>query len=107
MKKLIDSVMKEVGEEQERASCIHGYVNASDHESFAIILEEYDEVVVELEKIDAQLEEFWESIKHNLSESTKIECLRRLSTSAILTACECIQVAAMAQKAILTVKMEK
>ena len=69
----------------------------SDHEGAAVILEEIEETKDNFIDVEHQFEEMWKCIKRDLSGYPFIE---RLYVSAIDTACEAIQVAAMAQKFI-------
>lgn len=102
MEKLILEVNELVDKEYGRAGARFGLVNHSDHESYAILLEELQEAKFEVDSVDRCLEEFWYYVKSNSTASFKIESCQRLHRRALLCACEMIQVAAMAKKASAT-----
>ena len=68
----------------------------SQHEGYAVILEEAEELDAEVKSVGFYIKEAWEYIKgdESLAES-EIKCVWQ---HAINAACEAIQVAAMAQK---------
>lgn len=104
---MMDKLMKQVGqfveEEYGRAGARFGLTNNSDHESYAVILEELQEAEQELAESKKALQDFWHCTKHNFSDSDKIIQLEHLYNRAFWGACEMIQVAAMAKKAFMTV----
>lgn len=102
MEKLMEEVKECVEHEYSRASDNYGPTNHSDHESYAIILEEFQEAETELTHCSHDLCLLWEFIKADLEDSEKRYKLRSIQHHALLAACECIQVAAMAYKALLT-----
>jgi hypothetical protein len=103
MEKLIQEVNQCVANERERASAKFGPINHSDHESYAIILEEFQEAMEDTVSCHSAIERFWELTKDKSGTcANKVNSLRALRQKAILAACEFIQVAAMANKAILT-----
>lgn len=103
MNKLIEEVAQCVEREYGRASSDHGPVNHSDHESYAVLLEEVEEARDEVASLERSMCDLWQSIKQNTSPETCVS-LVQVQRSALLAACECIQVAAMAKKAILTIE---
>lgn len=100
MKKLIESVDLLVNEEYDRASKDHGARFHSQHEAYAVIKEEVEEAQEELIKVDSRLFDFWS--KNCRRDSTEIadDTLIALKSYAINAASECIQIAAMAHKAL-------
>lgn len=104
MDKLIEDVKKLVDEEYNRAAIKFGATNNSDHESYAVLLEELEEADAELCQVQNQLEKFWLLTKANDSDISKYSRLLEMERRAVLAACEMIQVAAMAKKAALTVE---
>lgn len=70
---------------------------ASNHEAYAVILEEYEEAMTEAEDIGVELKSMWIKVKND--EKT-LHCLAYIMGKAGLMACEAIQLAAMAKKAI-------
>ena len=105
MNKLIADVTQLVSEEYGRASIKFGATNHSDHESYAILLEELEEAGVEVNDTHIQLDKFWWLTKANDDDLSKVSRLMEMERKAILAACELIQVAAMAKKASETIKL--
>ena len=103
MEKLIAEVTDLVEREYGRAGAKFGLTNHSDHESYAIILEELEEAKADVESFELQMEGFWQQVKNNADDNEKYACLLRMYHRALFGACEMIQVAAMAKKAALTV----
>ena len=104
MKELINEVSVLVQKEYDRASDQFGPTNNSDHESYAIILEELEEATVESLVCKDDLQEFWALTKNKDSQDRdKLQSLDTLRVGALLAACEFIQVAAMAHKAKRTI----
>lgn len=100
MTKLVEKVTNLVKEEYELASTIHGAKHNSPHEAVAVIYEEIEESVVENQNVQKMFSDFWDGVKLNASGEIQKEILENLRSSAILAACEMIQVAAMAHKAM-------
>lgn len=68
----------------------------SEHEGWAVMHEEADELEAESDKIlMLVLDEMWESVKSNTGTR---EYAREIQSRAVSAACEAIQVAAMARK---------
>ena len=103
MDKLIQEVTELVEREYGRASAKFGCTNNSDHESYAVLLEECEEAEAEYEGVQRAMAYLWALIKKNDADDTKFEACHRLQKRAMLAACEFIQVAAMAKKAAMTV----
>ena len=103
MDKLLTEVTESIEREYGRAGAKFGLTNHSDHESYAILLEEMDEAHDEFTNCHIQMEHFWDQVKGNQEDYSKHHCLTRMYTYALYAACEMIQVAAMAKKAALTV----
>lgn len=101
---LIKTVNTVVGEEYGRAAAKFGPTNNSDHESFGILLEEYEEARYEDVAFSKAADNFWNLIKENADDSEKMDELNSMFHSAIYAACEWIQVAAMAYKAQKTIE---
>jgi len=99
MEQLIKQVNELVAAELSRATTIHGAHHHSSHEAYAVILEERDDGIKEVAELDKSLDEYWMAITINDKEQQDA-ALSRIEESAILTACEYIQVAAMARKAL-------
>lgn len=104
MDQLVQEVQQSVEAEYSRAAARFGDTNHSDHESYAIILEEYEEANSECHGVLTSLNLLWEYIKRNGLDDKKIALCDNIQARAVLAACELIQVAAMAKKAILTIQ---
>ena len=104
MEELIKSVVCAECEEYGRASVRFGTVNNSDHESYAILREEVDEAIDALAEVDDLTDGFFELIKKNEEDKTKIGLLNVIKHRAEEAAAESIQAAAMARKAIETIQ---
>ena len=79
-------------------------MNNSDHESYAILREEADEAIDALEEVDDLTDGFFELVKKNEEDKTKIGLLNVIKHRAEEAAAESIQAAAMARKAIETIQ---
>lgn len=97
MKQLRKKVNKLVEDEYALASKDHGARFHSQHEAYAVIMEEVEEAHEEMHKIGMSLGEFWKKCR---SDSDGNQELIELETHAKNTICELIQVAAMAHKAL-------
>lgn len=104
MEELIKSVVCAECEEYGRASVKFGAVNNSDHESYAVLREEADEASDAMEDVDALTNVFFEMVKNNEEDKTKIGLLNVIKNRAEEAAAESIQAAAMARKAIETIQ---
>lgn len=98
MQKLIDCIKALVSFELYRASKIHEPRFSSYHEAYAVILEEYEEMTAEVEKLECHMDGLWDSIKEDADETTH-SWLEIMEKRATLVAAEAIQVAAMCRKA--------
>lgn len=103
MEKLIAEVNELVEREYGRAGAKFGLTNHSDHESYAVLLEEFDEAKDEVSVIDQRMALFWQEVKLDAPDEHKSATCKGIELAALLAACELIQVAAMAKKAALTV----
>ena len=104
MEELIKRVVCAACEEYGRASVSFGAVNSSDNESYAILREEADEAIDALAKVDDLTDGFFELVKPNEEDKTKIGLLNVIKHRAEEAAAESIQAAAMARKAIETIQ---
>lgn len=102
MKKLYGEVNALARKEFERAALDYGAMNNSSHESYAVLKEEADEAHDETINVSILVDRYWESVKTNDTEK-QAEYLKEVYMHSLLAACEYIQTAAMAHKAILTI----
>ena len=68
---------------------------SSQHEGYAVILEEIEEARAQINALEQRLGHAWDIIKHD---SNAKELIGMCKHSAVWAACELIQVAAMCQK---------
>lgn len=96
-KKTMKGVSYLVQNELYMASDDHGKKFYSDHEAYASILKEYYEWQDELLYMDEEIAKMWESVKCNDKIGVYLKNIEKIAMNA---ACEAIQVAAMARKAM-------
>lgn len=99
MDKLISRAVELVEEELDRANEQYPLF-ASPHEGYGVILEEVEETENESLSVTKCLDDLWKNIKSDNKVSEYESVLGRMARSAILAACENIQVAAMCRKYI-------
>lgn len=99
MTKLRKAVEGLVDMELVLASEQHGERFRSAHEAYAVILEEFEEAVDEISHIRENLFGLWNTTKSNDYNGGEYS-LDNIMSAAESAACECIQVAAMAEKAL-------
>lgn len=104
MEELLRQIVNAECEEYGRASVNFGAVNHSDHESFAVLREEMDEALDVLEDADNLVDALWTMVKLDESEDNKVAALNAIKYKAEMAAAECVQAAAMARKAIVTIE---
>lgn len=99
MDELILGVRSMVGDEYGRAAAEHGAAAHSPHEGYALIKEEVEEAEADMEALTQRLDHFWNCVK---GDDTRWypHYLKQIRMTAVLGACELIQVAAMAEKAL-------
>lgn len=103
MNKLIDEVKDLIEKEYGRAGAKFGLTNHSDHESYAVLLEEFQEAQAEAHSFEHHMKEFWECVKGDYAPYDKFVTCVDMEKKALLCACEMIQVAAMSKKAAMTI----
>lgn len=109
MKILKIEIESSVKSEYNRAVEKFGESNNSSHESYAIIREELEEASVDFSSVNKYLNDFWEAVKNNKESNSlilQVEALNSLKNHAINAACELVQVAAMAEKALVTISQK-
>jgi len=96
---VLANVKSAVHNELLRASKTHGATNNSPHESYAIILEEFEEACEDTGSFDEALRDFWKHVKSN-DTTAQYRILSTMQDLAETAAAEWIQVAAMCEKAM-------
>lgn len=96
-KKTMKGVRYLVLNELDMANEINGSKFHSSHEAYAVILEEDNELYDEFREIERNLDDYWESVTKDAEDKGK---LLEIEKHAMMAACEAIQVAAMARKAM-------
>lgn len=105
MKILMNEVEHSILKEYDRASEEYGPVHNSDHESFSVMVEEFEESKDEVELCATTLKGLWTLVKDKTAtDDAKLIMLRTIYQCALCAACELIQTAAMAHKAIRTIE---
>jgi hypothetical protein len=101
----VEELKREVGKlmnnELIRANKINGYSFHSNHEAYAVILEEIQEAEQELSNLQGQMRFLWEAIKQDDDQVIKLR-IEQMKKRSILLIAESIQTAAMIQKLIDT-----
>lgn len=96
MKDLLCGVQASVMMEYGRAKEKFGPANNSNHESYAVILEEFEEAQREARMFEINLRSFWNGVMANTMTKCQLDQMRDIAEKA---AAEWIQVAAMCYKA--------
>lgn len=95
MKQLVDS-------EKESAISSYGAIYNSNHEGYAVLLEEIEETEHELSEIKKHLQQVWENIKHDEKNIAADLVLVALASESLIL--ESAQIHAVTDKFIQTVK---
>ena len=96
MKALLTEVKASVLMEYQRAAEKFGPANNSPHESYAVILEEYEEALAEKGVFEWNLRSFWSAVMANTASNCQLQQMQSIAEKA---AAEWVQVAAMCYKA--------
>ena len=62
---MTNDILALIANEYKRASLKFGECNNSSHESYAVIKEEYDETIDEMQIVSSNLEQYWKAVKSN------------------------------------------
>ena len=90
----------DINKEYDLACRLHGAEFNSLHEAYAVLKEEQEEAKLESDVLNYECEKLWSLIKSD-AESDIIEgTLENIYRKAVLGACELVQTAAMAKKAL-------
>lgn len=103
MADLIKTVQLMTELEKRNALAKHGILH-SRNEGYGVIAEEIDEVMEQINIINRYFDSLVRVIRYDLRELDAD--LKKIKNSAMLAACECIQVAAVAQRFIDMVEKE-
>lgn len=99
MRELMHDVEKLVDEELERANEVFPMF-ASDHEGWAVIFEEVNELKAEYDAVEDALQDLVENVCFDAPAKDSLISARSIEYLALRASCEAIQVAAMAKKFI-------
>lgn len=103
MEYILNTIKRLADEEYARSSDKFGAKNNSPHESYAVILEEYDEADDIITDFKDFLDSYWSSVKINDKELQKCY-LDSLKIRAEHIAAEWVQVVAMCHKAQISIE---
>ena len=98
MEELVKAISALVGEEYQQAAAEHGDAANTPHDGYALIKEE-EEAGDQMSVVSQKVTALWWVVKADDLASQRMY-LSEIRTAAILGACELIQVAAMADKAM-------
>lgn len=107
MNKLLDAVENCIENEYRLTSEQHGAKHHSPHEAYAVIVEESCEASQEIEQLNLELDEFWKCVRKDITGDHRVDTLKGIYTRSKQAACELIQVAAMAKKALQGFEIEE
>ena len=99
MDELIKEISRLTGEEYQRVAAEHGGAVNTPHEGYALIKEEEEEASDQVSTVTQKVRALWRSVKED-NLAAQRQYLDEIRTAAILGACELVQVAAMADKAV-------
>ena len=100
---IIDNLSEEDISEVESAEEEHEEFFSSNHEAYAVLKEEIEETLVEIDNIMTVLDKIWESVK---LDSNISGLASRMQKTALLCAAELIQVSGVCEKIIRTEEMK-
>lgn len=98
-----EDVIELVEKELKSATEKFGALNNSDHESFSVLAEEIEEAVEAVQEIIYARGMLWNAVRRNKKEHS-IAHFESIKEKAIELAIEAVQVAAMAEKGLMTAK---
>ena len=80
--------------------------NASRHESYAVLLEEYEEMIDEVNRLSNELDNIWDATKKNNDALTLFKYLARAQITSRHLIAEGVQIAAMIDKFMVFLNIE-
>ena len=104
MNELLAEIREVIGWEYSRAVATYGAMNNSDHESYAVILEELQEAKEQYDALEDSFAYFWKLTKTNAEPQFKLSTLNVMREAAEWLAAEAVQVAAMIYKSQITLQ---
>lgn len=104
MEQLRGAVTELITQEYTRAAAAHGGASSSPHEGYALIKEELEESQEQLDRASQFLGHLWHEVRADELQFMP-HYLQEIREAAILGACELIQTAAMAEKALAGLKL--
>lgn len=107
MDDVMKNIMVEVMNEYDRAARRYGPYHHSEHESFGVMFEEFEEANEDFGAMAQAIQEFWIEVKKDIKDPVKLNTLDVVKSRAVACICELIQVAAMAHKAALTIQIRQ
>lgn len=96
-KKTMAQVEDLMTKEYVMAAIDHGEYFSSPHEGYAIIKEEVEEALTEMDSVSWHLEYMWRNVRSE-DPNNYLDAAHILERKALCLACEAIQIAAMAMK---------
>lgn len=93
--KTIDFIKQAIACERENAKKCYGEKYASNHEAWAVLLEEFEETSQAMRQVESNVGEAWENIKANALSKDSIVDMRKNATLLVL---ESIQMCAVLDK---------
>lgn len=103
MEQLAEEVLALVGREYQRAAEKHGGAANTPHEGYALIKEEEEEAGDQMSTVSQKVTSLWWAVKAD-DLTLQAGYLDAIKNAAVLGACELVQVAAMADKAMQGLK---
>jgi len=101
---MLAEIREVIGWEYSRAVATYGAMNNSDHESYAVILEELQEAKEQYDALEDSFAYFWKLTKTNAEPQFKLSTLNVMREAAEWLAAEAVQVAAMIYKSQITLQ---
>ena len=102
--KASDSIDKAVAYELQNIVKNYGAVYASEHEGYAVLLEEVQEASEASKDMQDKLDIVWSSIRYNFSKEAIAVQLKEVAYKALALAEEAVQCAAVCERFLETVK---
>lgn len=97
MRELLVEMHRASMNEYKRASEEKGKTFVDGHQAYAVVKEELDEAVASVSEACDWMDKIWDCVKHDLNPAPAYKSMR---DAALEAAAECIQVAAMCDKAL-------